>query len=129
MKIINKVYAESLIDALDSEKDQSKIARNFWRILQKNKQYQNLGKILDEAEIILATKENKKISFVYSEKELSAEDKKEIGRKLEKFFQTEIILKNIVDEKSIGGIKVKCDGNYLDLTLLNKINQLKNSIR
>lgn len=128
MKIINRIYAESLIDSLAEEKSHPKIAKNLWRILQKNKQYQNLDKILEETENILALRENKKIAYIYSETILSLSQQNEITAKLTKLFGSEVILKNIIDKKAVGGIKIKCDGEYLDLTLLNKVTELKKAL-
>ena len=47
------------------------IARNFWHILQKNKQYRDLPKILEALDIESAAAEGKTLVKVYSDKELS----------------------------------------------------------
>lgn len=126
MKISPKIYAKTLVET-ESNSDLKKISRNFWHILQKNKQYKDLPKILDLIDSEAAQKENKKLVKIYSKNALSQTDLDSVREKLEKKLNSVIILKNICG-KNITGIIAKMDDQYIDLTLEDKVKRIKKVI-
>ena len=80
----------------------------------------------------LMNEENKiKVIEVYSNKKLSKDDYSEIMNKLkgQKYFAGyDFEIENYVEESLIGGIRIICEGQLLDLTLDTKILNLKESI-
>ncbi|MFA7253943.1 MAG: F0F1 ATP synthase subunit delta [Patescibacteria group bacterium] len=75
MKIKPEIYAQALIE---SKKTGKKVAESFWKLLQKNKQYRDLDKILKQLDVEYAKANNTTIAEVISAKELSEDELKEI---------------------------------------------------
>ena len=164
MKIKPTIYAQSLIASVsngvistsrplssvistsrsdekshDRKPDIVTIAKNFWHLLQKNKQYKDLGKILEELEIEAARAEGKVIAKVYSGVALSESELAEINDKLIKKYPdsrraepnplggARFQIQNSVKSATTGVI-VKVGDKIIDLSVENKINRLKNII-
>jgi F-type H+-transporting ATPase subunit delta len=127
MKIKPQQYAQILIAGLteDNIKD---IAKSFWYKLQRNNQYKDLPKILESIDLEFAKQNNKVLVQVSSEKELTEEQIKEIKEKLTKKFGKELVFKNTVAPNQTAGIIVKADDTEIDLSLEDKVNQLKNAL-
>jgi F0F1-type ATP synthase delta subunit len=126
MKISPKNYANALIGSAKSDNLRT-IARNFWYKLQKNKQYKDMGKVLEAIDEESAKLDNKILAKIYSKNEISESEKITISAKLTKKFEKEIILQNIIG-KNITGIIVKVEDKIIDLTLENKVNRLRKII-
>lgn len=142
MKVKPQQYAQMLIEALTEKTDKKKIAERFWHLLQKNKQYKDLPKILELIDIEYAKQNGLKIAKVYSQTALGEEEIKEIELKLNKKYSSNVseksgefspatagsnnkfIIKNFV-ENNYAGIIVKVDDKIIDLSILGKINNLK----
>ncbi|MCX6808906.1 MAG: F0F1 ATP synthase subunit delta [Candidatus Berkelbacteria bacterium] len=132
MKIKPLQYAQILSTVILSDSEGShhlkEIAKKFWHLLQKNKQYKDLSKILEELEIESAKKNGKIIAKVYSEKPLTASEIDEIKNKLtKKPLNTEYLIHNTV-KMDTTGIIVKVEDKIIDLTAEDKINQLKQKL-
>lgn len=123
MKIKPKIYAEMLIKSI-KDGNVKDIAKKFWYMLQKNKQYKDLPNILDILEIESAKAEGKVLAKVYSEQTLAKELEKEIVNKLKAKFNQDILIKNIL-KANVTGIIVKVEEQIIDLSLESKISNLK----
>lgn len=126
MKIQAKIYAQSLLET-KPEANLKKISQNFWKLLQKNKQYSDLEKILEALDQESAKAEQKILAKIYSKNLLDAQELAEVQKKLEKKFEKQIIIKNIIN-KNLTGIIVKTEDQIIDLTVENKIIRLKKVI-
>ena len=62
---------------------------------------------------------------VYSHKELSSEQKKQLVINLEKKHNRKIELENIVDRSIVGGLRIEFEGMILDDTINNYLQSLK----
>lgn len=126
MKLSPSIYAKTLIGSAKTDNLKT-IARKFWYKLQKNKQYKDLPKILDQIDFENAKAENKILAKIYSKIELSETEKQTISDNLKKKFQKEIILKNI-SNKNITGVIVKVDDRIIDMSLEGKLEKLKRKL-
>jgi len=124
MKITPEQYAKVLIAGMEQGNIKD-IAKNFWYKLQRNNQHKDLSKILECLDSEYAKQNNKILVKVYSEKKLDGSQIEEIKDKLTKQFKKDLILKNIITPNRTAGIIVKVDDMEIDLSLENKINQLK----
>ena len=151
MKIKPQIYAQLLVEGLNSDSDIAKIAENLWHTLQKNKQYRDLPKILELIDQEYAKQNNLTLAKVYSEKELAGGEIEEIKTKLinysSSFRETRVekacpehksngfstssnhkyMIKNIIDQNS-GGIIVKIDDRSIDRSTTGKIEKLKSQL-
>jgi len=153
MKIPPSIYAKSLIELTES--GEKNIAGRFWHLLQKNKQYKDLTKILDVLDEEYAKKNNQVLVKVYSDEKLDEnvlQDIKsrlsshpgqalhqygtsrklvsgsQLGREMPKQVRhDDIIIKNFI-KPDITGIIVQVDDKIIDLTAEDKIKRLKKII-
>lgn len=146
MKIKPTIYAEALIESATGG-NLKEIAARFWNLLQKNKQYKDMPKILELIEEESAKKNGQVLAKVYSEKELTDAEKKEICEKLNCHYSSSpavgrveksnvssrprsnnsIVIKNIIKPNN-GGITVKIDDKLIDLSTDGKIEGLKRKL-
>lgn len=126
MKVKPQIYAQTLIESAKSD-NLKVLARKFWKVLQKNKQYRDLGQVIDALDVEQARIDNKILTKVYSKNALTEPESQTITEKLEKKFKKAIILKNIVG-KNITGVIVEVEGKVMDLSVEDKINRLKKVI-
>lgn len=128
MKLNPKIYAQTLLSALEEKPDQAQtIARNFWYELQKNGQEKDIKKILELLEEENAERSGAIFAKVYSEEALSEAIIAEINLKIEKKFNKPAQIKNIV-KKNLTGIIVKVNDTEIDLSLEGKIQQLRTKL-
>lgn len=100
------------------------IAKRFWYLLQKNNQYKDLAKILNELEIEYAKKEGKILAKVFSEKALNDTEISDIEHKVAAKTGQKVIISNII-KKNWGGVEVVVDDKILDLSSKGKIEKLR----
>lgn len=144
MKIKPQQFAELLISTLSKEChseqseesqhrvsggiDLKKIAASFWYLLQKNKQYRDLPKILELLDKEYAKSQGKVIAKVYSEEKLTKEQEKEIAGKLKpKLHDSSFIIHNSIKTTG-GGVIVKIEDKIIDLSTIGKSNRLKRQL-
>lgn len=127
MKIKPKIYADLLLEAIKEKADNKKVAANFWQILQKNKQYKDMSKILDLLDQEYAKQNGMVLAKVFSETKLDEATVTEIKNKIEKKFDQKVSIRNIVKE-NWGGVTVEVDDRIVDLSILGKINNLKRKL-
>ena len=126
MKIKPEQFAQTLIAS--AKPDNLKLlAENFWHILQKNKQYKDLLKILDALDIESVKQEGKVLAKVYSDKALSETEIKSISEKLNTICKKPTIIRNIV-KSSVNGVEIVVDDQVIDLSLTGKIENLRKQI-
>jgi len=130
------------------------IARRLWYMLQKNKQYRDLPKILDELEKVYAAKEGFTIAYIESGEELSAAETDEIKKKLALYCHFDSLKgveksheisrlpvrqaqgarddkKIIIQSKvnpAVTGIMAKIEGKVIDLSVEDKISKLRKKL-
>jgi len=126
MKIKPKIYAELLLESIGSKADMKKVAANFWHLLQKNKQYRELPKILAELELLYAEKSGTKVAYVQSGQTLSDKELDDVKSRLEKSSGKKIIVK--FEQRDITGITAKIDGKVIDLSVEDKILRLRKKL-
>lgn len=127
MAIPPTIYAKALIEALQEGKSAKKIAKNFWELLQKKKQYKILPAILDKLDEVYAEEKKRQLIKVYSDQNLQVGQKKEVRKKLESRFGKNITVKYSL-KPNITGIIIKTSDTLIDFSLTNKINQLRKHI-
>lgn len=125
-KIKPKIYAELLLESIQDKANTKKVAANFWRLLQKNKQYKELPIILNELERQYAEKNGARIAHVQSGKQLSENELSEIKKKIEAKLNSKIIVK--FDQKNIIGVRAKVEDEIIDLSIENKILRLRKKL-
>ncbi|MFA6963326.1 MAG: F0F1 ATP synthase subunit delta [Patescibacteria group bacterium] len=127
MKIKPQIYAKILIESAKAD-NLKVIAKNFWHMLQKNKQYKDLGRILEELEIESARSEGKTIAKVYSEKPLDENEILDITQKLSaKNPNTKYVIRNTA-KSGTTGIIVKVEDKIIDLSAEGKIIKLREKL-
>jgi F0F1-type ATP synthase delta subunit len=122
MKISPKIYAKSLIESAQ-DNNLKNIATKFWYILQKNKQYKDLTKVMDAIDEQAAEKENKVLVKIYAKDKPSETELQILIEKIEKKLGKKIVTK--VLPSNITGYLIKADDKIIDLSLENKVNRLK----
>jgi F0F1-type ATP synthase delta subunit len=122
MKISPKIYAKSLIESAQ-DNNLKNIATKFWYILQKNKQYKDLTKVMDAIDEQAAEKENKVLVKIYAKESPSEAELQILTEKIEKKLGKKIITKIL--SSNITGYLIKADDKIIDLSLENKVNRLK----
>lgn len=128
MKISPKNYAAGLIESLDEKADAKVLAKKFWQILQKNKQYKDLPKILAELDVEYAKRKDMVLAHVYSEKELKEQEIKDISKKIKEKYQKETLIRNVIDANLKAGVVVKIDDKEIDLSVEGRVTRLKKSL-
>ncbi|ENY53675.1 F0F1 ATP synthase subunit delta [Metamycoplasma alkalescens] len=71
---------------------------------------------------------NIKFGYVYSTKKLTAKEITKLQNKLSSQLKSKVVLVNEIDQKLIGGIKIKVDEFLIDNSVLGKLNNIKKSI-
>lgn len=126
MKLSAKTYAKILIS--NSHGDKKALAKKFWFSLQRNKQYRDLPKIVNELDHEYARENNSIYAEIISENKLSNEEIKTIEEKLAKTIGKKIISKNIAKANFGPGIVVKTEEATIDISTLGKIENLKRAL-
>jgi len=128
MKLKPTIYAQLLIDSMDSKTDTKKVAAGFWRLLQKNNQYKDLAKILAEVEVEYAKKEGKILTKVFSEKALNNAEIADIENKVAAKTGQKVIISNII-KRNWAGIEVVIDDKVIYLSAKGRIEKLAEKLR
>jgi F-type H+-transporting ATPase subunit delta len=131
MKVTISQYAKTLYESVkDKPRNEiPDIVSNFVKILSKNNQIKNSGKIIS------------KFGDIYNQENWIIEAEVRSARKLEslqihkvknflkkKYEAKEIILNNIIDEKIKGGIVIKVRDELTDASISGKLRGLKNKL-
>lgn len=103
------------------------IAKRFWYLLQKNNQYKDLAKVLNELEVEYAKKEGKILAKVFSEKALNGAEIADIEHKVAAKTGQKVIISNII-KRNWGGVEVVVNDKIIDLSSKGKIEKLKQKL-
>lgn len=129
MKITPRQIAHSLYQATEQEKDTSKLTAGFWRFLQKRKLTNKLPQILLALKSISYEKSQKLEIKVESARQISPDLLDQIKNQLQiKYPQKNIRLKQIINRRLIGGIRITTPQTQLDLSIQQKLLKLKQQI-
>lgn len=118
---------EKIVDDVFSQLEE--YLRNFLKIIIRNKRVDCMVNIFDE--FISLSNDFLKIKegIVYSTDILSNDEIKRLENRFEEVFLYKVELKNVIDERLIGGIKVVIDDSVFDGSIQNKLCQLKLSLK
>lgn len=121
---INKNEKHELINRLFSGKLKESLI-NLIHLMVDRKRVDYIEESLSYFEELALEEMGIKQAMVYSARPLSIEQVEKIKEKLEKDFQSKILLKNEVEENLIAGIKVRIGNKVMDYSTQNQIEQLK----
>jgi len=131
MKITVAQYAKTLHEAVKdkSQKEIPEIISGFVRILVKNNQVRNSGKIIDKFNDIY-NRENGIIEAEIASREVLSNM---LSDKIKNFVKEkhqakEVILKNVVDKEIKGGIVVKVGDELMDASVAKHLEKLRSSL-
>lgn len=125
MKMKLTDYADTLIDVLGEKTDLSLVAKNFWKILQRNGQIKELPKVLELLDEAYAKKNNMSVAYVTSNETLSEETREMIIKNIESKSKNKILLKEKVNSELLAGIIVRFSGEEYNFSVQNQIFKLK----
>lgn len=128
MKITITQYAKTLYESVKdkSPKEISGVISGFVKILAKNNQIKNGGKIIARFSDIHNQENGIVEAEVISRKVLSNTLSNKLkGFIKEKYQAREVVLKNIIDEKIKGGIVVRVGDELMDASVSKKLRDLK----
>ncbi len=108
-----------------SDDNVDKIARSLWFELQKQKKISHLDEILEKVRQKQAEKNNQAIIEVISASELSDDQKKDLQSKLEQKVGKKVATRYFVNDKLLGGMKIKINDEVLDLSWRGKLDKIK----
>ena len=131
MKVSVTQYAKTLHEAVrdKSQKEIPEIISSFVKILAKNNQIKNKGKIIAKFGDIYNQENGIVEAEVTSREVLSNMLSNKIKSFVkEKYQAKEVVLKNIVDEKIKGGIIVRVGDELMDASISKQLRNLKNKL-
>jgi len=131
MKVTVTQYAKTLHESTrgKSQKEISGIISGFVKILAKNNQIKNSGKIIATFSDIY-NKENKIVEAeVVSARKLESSQSHKVEKYIkEKYQAKKVFLKNIIDEKIKGGIIVKVGDELMDASVSRQLQSLRSNL-
>ncbi len=131
MKILNKQYAQALLDLTEGEgkKEIAKTIAEFVRVLALNNSLTRAQEIIDEFEKLADVKENMIRAKVTSAKELEDNSLNLISDYIKHITDAEkVIMDKEIKKELIGGLVIKYQDKVLDLSLQNRIRELKDKM-
>lgn len=124
---INKNAKKMLISSITNNFNE--LFTNFLYVLNDNSRFSNIFDIYKIFELIILEMNKIRSIDVYSAKELSLENKNEIIKKIKVLYKcNEVIITSFVDSRLIGGYKIISNGKSLDLSLKDKLEQIKSTL-
>lgn len=100
--------------------------KNFLLLLVDNERFSLLPEICDVYHQLVFESQDILFMTVISAKRLSKEQEEHLLVTLStKFKNKKIKIKNEVDENLIGGVKILCNAESIDITVINQLNELK----
>jgi F-type H+-transporting ATPase subunit delta len=131
MKISIGKYSEALAKSLKHETDKKEIVQrmqNLLKILVKRKQGKAIKHLYEEFKKVWM-REHKQIELTVTlPHEATKEELKELADSLSHAVKKEVVLKQKVDKKVIGGMKLEFDDYVIDGTVLKRLEMLKTAI-
>jgi len=128
MKLSDKDYAKIIVQAMQEGRNPKQIAPILWYELSQKHKLKNLNQIIDLAHEIVAEKENRITAVLYSTDRLNEDQKNQILFFLKNKFKKQITIKEELDSTIGAGVAIIANGYIYNLSLKNKIQQLKKVI-
>ena len=126
-KSVDKETRKELVDKIFRGKIELSLL-NFIKLLIDKSRVHNLVQICDEYRKIYFEFNNIKEAKVYSASKLNDVKLNEIKEGLEKKYNSNFVVENLVDEKLVAGVKVVIGDLVLDGSVTNKLERMKSSI-
>ncbi len=101
---------------------------NFFKILIDNNKTSLIFKIIEKYKFIYYKENNFKEVTIVSAVGLNEMQKNKIVYKCEKLFNKKIIANYLIDEEIMGGFIIKSDDKIIDMSVKNKLNNMKNTM-
>jgi len=105
--------------ALDTE------AGNLVGLLIESGRVREAAGIADEFERLADEAAGKIHALVTSAVELSAEERRDVGERLSKQLGADVTVQSVVDPRIIGGLKVQYGDHLVDVSIANRLQQLR----
>jgi len=122
--VIKKAEKKQIINKITEGMEQD--LRNFLMVVVDNNRFELIVDIYFEFKNLFLVEKNVMTVEVISPKELSPSDFDKVKDKLGNAYKGKTIrLKNVVEPSLISGIKLKFDGESIDLSIKNEIESLK----
>ena len=118
-----------LVNKIIKNLDLSEMIANTLMLLAQNKRLELLLDILNYFEVILSENSGYKIAEVTVSYELSATEKNNIQKRLEKELDSKVQLSLRIDPQILGGIIIKVDNKMLDASLKKKFIYLNDNVQ
>lgn len=128
MKIKPEIYAQILLDSIETKADTKKVAAKFWTLLQNNKQYKDLPKIFASLDELYASSKKQVLVQVETDHKLTASETQLISDRLKNKLGKEVLLKEIIKKNTVGYV-IKVDGKITDLSLSGQVERLKRNLQ
>ncbi|QJR44247.1 F0F1 ATP synthase subunit delta [Mycoplasma miroungirhinis] len=131
LKVLNSYSLDNeikykLIDEVFGDFNQQII--NFLKVSSKNHVVNKIINIINAYKAIYYDTKKIKIGYIYTSQSISLEQINELQKAYSHKYQINLKLKNRIDPKLLGGIKIVIDDIVVDNTILNQIEKLKESI-
>jgi F-type H+-transporting ATPase subunit delta len=106
-----------------------KIIQSFVKLIVKNGQAGNLNRIIERYEELCAKKHNILNISVSTVTELGKDNRENLEQELKKKYKADKVAVNeIIDQKNIGGMKIKIGDTVYDYTLAGRLKQLQTQL-
>ena len=131
MKVTVTQYAKTLHELVKdkSQKEIPEIVSGFVKILAKNNQIKNNGKIIDKFSAIHNQENGIIETEVVSREALSSGLINKLHKLKKKYQAKEVVLKNVIDKKIKGGIVIRVGDEVIDGSVDRQLQNLKNNLR
>lgn len=123
--------AETLLQSTEGKThaEIEKIIQSFAKLLLKNGQAGNLNRIVERYEELYAKKYNILNISVSTVTELGKNDRENLAQELKKKYKADkVTINEIIDQKNIGGMKIKIGDTVYDYTLAGRLKQLQTQL-
>lgn len=120
--------AETLLQTTEGKThaEIEKVIHAFAKLLIKNGQAGNLNRIIERYEELYAKKHNILNISISTVTELVNDDRENLEQELKKKYKVDkVAINEIIDQKNIGGMKIKIGDIVYDYTLAGRLEQLQ----
>lgn len=114
--------AQIILD-LSSKVPQNRVAKSLASYLQQEKRTSELDAIMREAKFL----RQKQLGVVEADVTTAFPISKSVELKIKKILGSKTLLNETIDKNVIGGVRVETNDHVLDLTVRNRLNQLKST--
>jgi F-type H+-transporting ATPase subunit delta len=126
--ILPKAQVVELIDNINKKAKFNEITVNFLKLIFSERRNQILLRTIDKFQGLVREKENLIIAEVFSSKKVDKKTEDKISKNLKSNIGKDIEVRNIIDEKIIGGLKIKVGSILFDDSLKSKLDKLQKEL-